>query len=111
VAFSTTNHDFFGGQTLARDPLYAVQGHAIWRSRRGVWVALDGTYYTGGTAAIDGVRGSEPEHLRVGSTIAIPVDRHHSLRLYGSMGAVSRVGGDFETVGLAWQYRWGGGLR
>jgi hypothetical protein len=32
------------------------------------------------------------------------------VKLYGSTGAISRVGGDFDTVGVAWQYRWGGGL-
>jgi hypothetical protein len=46
----------------------------------------------------------------VGLTVAIPINRHNSLKLYGSTGAMARVGGEFDTVGIAWQYRWGGGL-
>jgi hypothetical protein len=110
VTFYTNNNDFFGGQTLEQDPLYAVQAHVIYQTRVGVWAALDGTYYTGGTSTVDGVRGERQENVRVGATLAIPVDRHNSVKLFGSIGAVARVGGDFNTVGIAWQYRWGGGL-
>jgi len=27
--------------------------------------------------------------------------------LYGSTGATARAGTDFDTVGIAWRYRWG----
>ena len=43
-------------------------------------------------------------------TVALPVTRHHSVKLYGGTGVVTRTGGNFNTVGMAWQYRWGGGL-
>ena len=33
-----------------------------------------------------------------------------SVNLYGSTGVFTRTGSDFNTVGIAWQYRWGGGL-
>jgi hypothetical protein len=110
VTFYTTNDDFFGGRTLERDPLYAVQGHVIYQTRWGVWAALDATYYTGGRTTIDGKRGEQPENLRLGATVAIPIDRRNSLKLYGSTGAISRVGGNFDTLGIAWQYRWGAGF-
>jgi len=38
------------------------------------------------------------------------VNRHNSIKLYASTNVVTRFGGDFDTVGMAWQYRWGGGL-
>jgi hypothetical protein len=47
---------------------------------------------------------------RVGLTVALPVNRHNSLKLYASTGVSTRTGSDFDTVGVAWQYRWGGGL-
>ena len=46
----------------------------------------------------------------MGGTIAIPVNRYNSVKLYGSTGAVARVGGSFNALGIAWQYRWGAGL-
>ncbi len=110
VTFYTTNDDFFGGRTLERDPLYAVQGHVIYQTRWGVWAALDATYYTGGRTTIDGKRGEQSENLRLGATVAIPIDRRNSLKLYGSTGAISRAGGNFDTLGIAWQYRWGAGF-
>ena len=110
VTFYTDNNDFLGGGTLEKDPLYAVQGHAIYHTRFGLWAAVDVTYYTGGTTTVNGERGERPENLRVGATLALPIGRHHSVKLYGSTGAIARVGGDFTTVGVAWQFRWGGGL-
>jgi hypothetical protein len=110
VTFYTDNDDFLDGRTLEREPLYAVQAHVIYHTRLGIWAAIDGTYYAGGRAVIDGEPGPRPENFRLGVTIAIPIDRRNSVKLYGSTGAISRVGGDFDTVGVAWQYRWGGGL-
>jgi hypothetical protein len=71
---------------------------------------VDVTYYAGGRATIDGERGEPQENLRVGATLALPITRHHSVKLYASTGAIARVGGDFTTAGIAWQFRWGGGL-
>lgn len=111
VALYTDNNDFLGGHTREQDPIYSVQGHVIYGFRTGVWVALDGTYYTGGRTTIDGVRGDDLQaNSRVGATVALPVSRHNSVKLYGSTGVSTRTGGNFNFVGIAWQFRWGGGL-
>lgn len=111
VSFYTDNHDFLGDQTRAQNPIYSVQGHAIYSLRSGIWVAVDGTYYTGGRTTIDGVEGNDLQHnSRVGLTVTLPVNRYNSLKLYASTGVSTRTGSDFDTVGVAWQYRWGGGL-
>jgi Putative MetA-pathway of phenol degradation len=110
VTFYTDNNDFLDGKTLEKDPLYALQAHAIYHTRFGLWAAVDATYYTGGRTTIDGERGEEPQNLRLGATLAIPINRHNSVKLYASTGAVARVGGNFTTAGVAWQFRWGGGL-
>ena len=61
VTFYTDNHDFLGAKTLEKSPLYAVQGHVIYHTRFGLWVAVDATYYRGGRATVDGQQGEEPE--------------------------------------------------
>jgi len=38
------------------------------------------------------------------------VDAHHSIKLYGSSGVSARTGNNYDLLGAAWQYRWGGGL-
>jgi hypothetical protein len=47
---------------------------------------------------------------RMGVSFALPIDRHHSIKLHGSRGISVRTGTDFDILGLAWQYRWGAGL-
>jgi hypothetical protein len=111
VTFYTDNDDFFGGKTRKQDPLYSVQGHIIYGFRSGIWVALDGTYYTGGRTTVDGVKGEDlQESSRLGATVALPVDRRNSIKLYASTGVSTRTGSDFDIIGIVWQYRWGGGL-
>ncbi|HLY38313.1 MAG TPA: hypothetical protein VKU61_09775 [Candidatus Binatia bacterium] len=50
------------------------------------------------------------DNTRVGGTLAIPIDRRDSIKLYASTGTTTRTGTSFDTFGIAWQYRWGGGL-
>jgi hypothetical protein len=50
------------------------------------------------------------ENWRLGVTLALPVDRRNSIKLYGDMGVYSRTGSNFNSVGFVWQYRWGRGL-
>jgi hypothetical protein len=77
----------------------------------GIWLAVDGTYCAGGSRTIDGmVEGERQGNSRAGLTAALPINRHHSLKLFASTGVYARTAGDYDTVGVAWQYRWGGGL-
>jgi hypothetical protein len=111
VAFYTHNEDFFGGKTRRQDPLYSLQGHVIYGFRSGVWVSLDATYFTGGRTTVDGVLNSDlQQSWRVGGTLSLPVDRQNSIKFYASRGVSSRTGNDFDLLGIAWQYRWGGGI-
>ena len=50
------------------------------------------------------------QNWRVGGTRAFPLDRANSIKLYVSSGVSARTGNNFDLAGVAWQYRWGGGL-
>jgi len=111
VTFYTNNDDFLNGMTLEQDPIYAVQGHLIYNFGAGVWGALDATYYTGGRTTVDAGKGDNvQENTRLGLTVALPVNRHNSIKLYASTGVFARTGSNFNTGGIVWQFRWGGGL-
>jgi hypothetical protein len=72
---------------------------------------LDATYYTGGRTTVDGVKGDTlQENTRLGLTVALPVNRYNSIKLYASTGVFARTGSNFNTGGIVWQFRWGGGL-
>ena len=111
AVFFTDNDDFYGGNKRSQDPIYALQGHAIYSFRSGVWASLDATYYAGGRTALNGTLGNDlQQNWRVGATLALPVDIHNSVKLYASSGVSARTGNNFDLFGVAWQYRWGGGL-
>jgi len=110
AAFYTENDDF-QGQTRKQDPICSVQGHVVYRFRNGIWCSFGSTYYTGGQTATNGVENPDRQsNSRLGATLAIPVNKRNSVKLYASSGVSTRTGSDFDTYGLAWQYRWGGGL-
>ncbi|HEV8201967.1 MAG TPA: transporter [Candidatus Polarisedimenticolia bacterium] len=111
VNLYTENDDFFGGQHRSQDPIYAVQGHAIYLFPRNIWTALDATWYTGGRTTVDGVASDDLQrNWRAGLTTAFPFDRRNSLKVYVSNGVSTRSGEDFLLAGVAWQHRWGAGL-
>ena len=110
VTFFTDNTDFFNGSTFAQAPIYLVQGHIIYNFESGMWVSLDGTFFTGGHTTLNGVRGdNEQTNTRTGLTVALPVDRFNSIKLNASTGISTRTGSAFSVFGVAWQYRWGAG--
>ena len=111
ITFFTTNNDFFGGNSLAQAPIFSVQGHLIYEFFPALWASFDATYYTGGRASLNGrEEGEEPSNVRLGLTTALSLSRHQSIKLYGSTGIYNRTDNNFWAVGVAWQYRWGGGL-
>ena len=111
ITVFTDNNDFLNGGTIEQDPLYAAQAHLIYGFQSGIWLALDGTIYTGARTTFNGVeQDNEQSNTRLGFTVALPVDRYNSVKLYGSTGTSSRTGSDYDGVGIAWQYRWGAGF-
>lgn len=111
VTFYTDNDDFLGERKREQAPLFSVQGHVVWAVWKGIWLSLDGTWYTGGETTIDGVdRDDAQSNARLGGTLALPVTRHHSIKLYASTMAWSRTDSRYDVFGIAWQVRWGGGL-
>ncbi len=111
VTFFSNNDDHFGGKTLEQDPLCSTQVHVTYNIGRGVWAALSWTYDYGGRTTIDGVQSDDLEsNSRVGATLALPVNRNNSIKLFASTSVHTSIGSNFNLAGIVWQYRWGGGL-
>jgi len=110
VTIFSDNTDFFGGNTFAQAPIYAVQAHLLYTFQSGIWMAIDGLYFAGGRTTLNGVKSdNEQRNTRAGFTLALPIDRHNSLKFSASTGITTRTGSDFTAAGIAWQYRWGEG--
>jgi len=111
ATFYSDNHDYSGGKTLEQEPLYSTQTNFAYNFGRGAWVSFGATYYSGGRTTVNGVRNEDAlSNSRAGMTLALPVDRRHSIKFNASGGVSTRTGSNFKTVGIAWQYRWGAGL-
>ncbi|HEY1251428.1 MAG TPA: transporter [Thermoanaerobaculia bacterium] len=108
VILFTRNPRFYpGASTRDQDPLATIQAHASYTFRPGLWLAADFTWYSGGAAHVDdGPAVGRQDNTRIGGTLAIPLGRQHSVKVAYSRGASVRVGQDFETFGVAWQFRW-----
>jgi hypothetical protein len=111
VTVFTDNDDYFGGKTQEQDEVYSTQLHVTYNFGGGVWAALSGTYDYGGRTTVNGVRQDDVlSNSRLGATLALPVDKNNSIKLYASTGMVTHTGSDYDLVGALWQYRWGNGL-
>ena len=117
VWFFTTNSDFLpnnplfnpgGDNTFSQKSIGAFEGHLSYDVKPRLWFSLDGNYWFGGQTSINGVE--DPRSLqsnsRIGVTASVPVSKHQSLKFSYSNGAYVRLGGDYQTVSVAWQYSW-----
>jgi outer membrane putative beta-barrel porin/alpha-amylase len=106
--FFETNDEFRGSHEREQDAMYALQLHVVRNLRSGIWISVDSTHYRGGQTTTDGVENpNEQANDRLGLTLSVPIKRAHSVKIYYSSGVSTRTGTDFDTIGAAWQYRWG----
>jgi hypothetical protein len=103
----TDNSNFRGG-TYEQAPIVSAQGHLTYGIRPGLWVAADGNFWNGGRTTTNGITASEQQrNSRLGATVAVPIYRRQ-LRIAYSLGAYTRVGGDFSSIGVSYSYAWTG---
>ena len=69
------------------------------------WGEASGSIGEDRKTAVNGVEDdNRQDNFRLGATLSTALGRGHSLKLTYSDGAVVRVGGDFRSLGVAWQY-------
>ncbi|MGF6754967.1 transporter [Paraburkholderia sp. GAS42] len=107
VWFFTDNTDFFRGRRRSQDPMPAFQWHGGYTWRPGLWIAADATYFAGGRTSVNGVQDQDLQRsVRYGVTLSFPLASQFSAKLAWSRGLITRVGGNFQTISIALQYRW-----
>ena len=101
------NNDFLEGNRLTQNPLGAFKVHAIRTLPKGNWIALDAGYGLGGTTLLNGeTRDTRISTVRFGLTFAIPLSRHHALKIVGISGRRLERGPDFDAFAGVYQYGW-----
>ena len=108
VTFFTENSSFYPGEsTRSQDPLSSLQAHVSYTFRSRLWMALDGTWYGGGATSLnDGPPTGRQSNSRAGATLSLPIRKSQSLKITYSRGATVRVGQNFSSLGVSWQFLW-----
>ncbi|MBP7243270.1 transporter [Amaricoccus sp.] len=67
-------NDDFVGQTLETDPLFQLDAHLTRDFTQHLWGSLDGSWYQGGAASLDGVDGEKLDNLAFGLTLGYQIN-------------------------------------
>ena len=106
-AWLFTENDDYVGQSLTQRPLYFVKGNAIYTFRRNLFVSASYGHAGGGATTVDGVfRHDLQKNDRVGLALSLPSGRSTSIKIVYTSGLATRLGGDFDSIGVAYQYVW-----
>ena len=105
--FFTDNDDYFDGSTLSQRPLTFIKGSAIYSFRRSLWASVSYGHAEGGETRLDGLlRNDLQRNDRVGVTLSLPVGRTGSVKFSYTSGLTTRLGADFDSFGIGYQYSW-----
>jgi hypothetical protein len=103
----TDNDDYPGDTTLSQRPLYFVKGNAIITFRRGLWASFSYGHAEGGQTELNGeIRNDLQKNDRVGATLSLPIARSNAIKVVFTTGLATRLGADFNTIGIGYQYSW-----
>ncbi len=116
AVFFTRNQEFFSiptPQPQTKSPYGSFEGHIsydakYYRAKLPLWFSLDGNFWFGGTTSMGGKSNPATRQTasRVGVTAAIPVSHHQSIKASFSRGDYVRIGGNFDSLAVSWQYSW-----
>lgn len=107
IALFTDNKRYLNSNTLSQAPIAAVQGHVAYTFRPGLWAAFDTVFFGGGRTSVNGAtRNDLQKNVRYGATFSVPVRRMHSIKLLYSDGIRTRIGSDFRSLTVAYQFGW-----
>jgi hypothetical protein len=73
------DNDNYVGQTLKTDPLFQLDAHLTRDLTEHFWGALDGAWYNGAKASINGVSGNALNNLGVGLTLGYQINDNLNL--------------------------------
>jgi len=116
VWFYTTNPAYYSlplplPQSVS--PVGSFEGHLSYDVKPRLWFSLDGNYWFGGTASLNGFANlaTRQTSSRIGGTAAVPFTKHQSVKISYNNGDYTRFGGSYQNVSVSWQYSWLGSLK
>jgi hypothetical protein len=103
----TSNKSFLGNSRRAQNPMVPFQGAVIYTLRPRMWVSGNATFYTGGSTVLNDTANEDRQrNARVGATFSYPLNQQQSFKVVWAKGVTARIGGNLNTIAVAWQYAW-----
>jgi hypothetical protein len=93
------NNDYVG-QTLKTDPLFQLDMHLTRDFTDRFWASLDGVWYTGGAATLDGVKGAKLDNLAFGLTLGYQINDNLGLTFGYKSTVNDKAPGDLQMDGF-----------
>ena len=103
----STNKSFLGTSRREQKPMASFQGGVIYTLRPRMWVSGNATFYRGGSTVLNDTPNEDRQkNARIGATFSYPLNQHQSFKVVWAKGVTTRIGGNLNTVAVAWQYAW-----
>jgi hypothetical protein len=105
--FYETNDDFWNGNKLEQDPLYAVQAHIVRSFGPGLWLSLGAAYGQDGESEINNTPKDDPkDRILTAVSLGLPIGSAQGVKLAYIRGRTQEdVGADTDSIGIAWSRR------
>jgi hypothetical protein len=103
----SANNNFLGTSRREQKSMASFQGGVIYTLRPRMWLSGNATFYSGGSTVVNGTANNDRQkNTRVGATFSYPLNQRQSLKVVWAKGVTTRIGGNLNTVVVAWQYAW-----
>ena len=98
------NDEFWSGNKLESDPLYAIQGHLIYTFRPGLWASLSTAYGSGLQATINGLpKDNKSANWLTAVSVGFPLSRTQGLKFsWLRFRTQADTGSDFDSLIVGW---------
>lgn len=103
------NDEFWQGTVRKQDPLWFIQGHAIYTFRPGLWASLSGGYAMGSRSEVNGVSLPDDSRLRYWKiTVGVPINARQGLSFSFATGSTNTpLDANLSRFAMAWSLMFG----
>ncbi len=103
------NDEFWNGSELTQDPLWFLQGHAIYSFKPGWWASFSTGFAHGGRSTVNGDPKTDDRRTRYFAlSLGVPINAQQSLKFtYLASDTNISIGNSTDAFLAAWSINWG----
>ena len=98
------NNEFWQGNKLETDPLWALQAHVIYSFKPGLWASISTGYGWGGEGTVNGDAKNNPSgNWLTALSFGFPIDRRQGVKVVLLSGRTQKpTGADIDSIAFAY---------